>query len=240
MDGVTHPGAPGATERTATRAEQSANGKFEWNGMVAADYIDDEHDAYGAAAADPVAAVGASAGDAAAANAAAGGNDAGRRGLPGANPNPNPVPVTLSATAQVAGLRLDKALAVLLPHLSRGRIRSWIEAGAVTLNGAEARPRATVLDGDRIDLVEVPSAQEQAFRAEPMALEVVHADAAILVINKPAGLVVNQRGGLFDDGIRRLVTGAVPCSTACWPTIRRWGSCRALASSTVSMPIPLA
>jgi 23S rRNA pseudouridine1911/1915/1917 synthase len=101
----------------------------------------------------------------------------------------------MTATAQVAGLRLDKALAVLLPHLSRGRTRSWIEAGAVTLNGAPARPRATVLAGDRIDLVEVPSAQEQAFRAEPMALEVVHADPSILVLHKPAGLVVHPAPG---------------------------------------------
>lgn len=101
----------------------------------------------------------------------------------------------IAVTAQVDGLRLDKAVATLLPHLSRARIRGWIEAGTATVNGGVARPRTIVAAGDLVEFVESPLPQEQAFCPEPIALAVVHADADILVLDKPAGLVVHPAAG---------------------------------------------
>jgi 23S rRNA pseudouridine1911/1915/1917 synthase len=110
--------------------------------------------------------------------------------------------------------RLDKVLAELLP-VSRSRIRSWIDAGAVTVNGKPARARDPVAAGDAIALTPEPAPEDSAFAPEPMALDVVFEDRAILVINKPTGLVVHPAAGhwsgtlvngllAFDPALRHL------------------------------------
>lgn len=105
------------------------------------------------------------------------------------------IPRRLRVPADKEGERLDKTLAFLLPAVSRTRIKQWIEEGAVRLNDRTAAPRAEVLAGDSIDLAPTPSPQSTAFRPEPMALDVVHADASILVLAKPPGLVVHPAAG---------------------------------------------
>jgi 23S rRNA pseudouridine1911/1915/1917 synthase len=93
------------------------------------------------------------------------------------------------------GERLDKYLAARLPQVSRSRLQRWIEQQAVRLNGAAARSRATVFAGDRIEVRERELPQSAAFVPEPMALDIVWEDEAILVVNKPAGLVVHPGAG---------------------------------------------
>lgn len=111
---------------------------------------------------------------------------------PAADPS---VPAILTVPPGHAGERLDKTLAVLLPQVSRSRIRQWIDAGAVRLNGQAAAPRSEVLGGDRVELAPPPSAQSLAFQPEPIALDIVFADAAIVVLDKPPGLVVHPAAG---------------------------------------------
>jgi len=105
------------------------------------------------------------------------------------------IPARLTVPTGSEGERLDKALAQLLPAVSRSRIKQWIEEGAVRLNDRIPAPRAQVLAGDTIDLAPPPSPQATAFRAEPIALDVVHADDSILVLDKPPGLVVHPGAG---------------------------------------------
>jgi 23S rRNA pseudouridine1911/1915/1917 synthase len=105
------------------------------------------------------------------------------------------VPACVVVPPDADGARLDKALAVLLPAVSRTRIRQWIDAGTVRLNGRPATPRAAVTTGDTIDLAPPPSAQSLAFKAEPIALDVVFADETILVLDKPPGLVAHPAVG---------------------------------------------
>ena len=106
------------------------------------------------------------------------------------------IPSRLTVPPASGGDRLDKALARLLPHVSRSRIRQWIEAGAVRLNGLVAAvPRTEVLGGDTLDLTAPPSAQSVAFQPEPIALDVVFADDSIIVLDKPPGLVVHPAAG---------------------------------------------
>ncbi len=96
--------------------------------------------------------------------------------------------------ASAAGQRLDKALAELLPQYSRARLQHWIEAGAIRVDGAQPRPRDKLRGGESITLaLEAETRVEAAPQAIP--LQVVHEDAALLVINKPPGLVVHPGAG---------------------------------------------
>ena len=93
-----------------------------------------------------------------------------------------------------AGLRLDQALAQLLPEYSRSRIQQWIRAGRVHVDGAVPRPRDQLYGGERV-LVAVDFPADETVAAEPLALDVVHKDRGIFVILKPAGLVVHPGAG---------------------------------------------
>ena len=93
-------------------------------------------------------------------------------------------------------LRLDKALVALAPEFSRSWLQQLIERGHVQVNGqvqdsASRKLRA----GQQLRLALVPTAESLAFRPEPMALDIVYEDAHLLVINKPAGLVVHPAAG---------------------------------------------
>lgn len=96
--------------------------------------------------------------------------------------------------AELAGLRLDKALARMFPEYSRSRLKEWLLAGAITVDGNSWRPRDAVEGGESVAL-EPPA--EVSVHAEPesMALQVAHEDSDLLVINKPAGLVVHPGAG---------------------------------------------
>lgn len=100
----------------------------------------------------------------------------------------------LTIPENLAGKRLDQALAVLLPDYSRSRLKSWILAGEVTVDGAAVVPRCKVLAGQRIEVNAVVEIQETS-RPEPMELTIVFEDETVLVINKPAGLVVHPGAG---------------------------------------------
>ncbi len=93
------------------------------------------------------------------------------------------------------GWRLDRALAALLPGVSRSRLQQWIADGAVTVNERAPRARDPVYEGDAIAVSAQRAPEENAFAPEPMALGVVHEDASIIVLDKPPGLVVHPAAG---------------------------------------------
>ncbi len=94
------------------------------------------------------------------------------------------------------GERLDRALAALVPEFSRSYLQQLIEAGAVSFNGAPAtRSSQKVKAGDHGEIELRPTPQSQAFRPQPIALAIVFEDAHLLVIDKPAGLVVHPAPG---------------------------------------------
>ena len=94
------------------------------------------------------------------------------------------------------GMRLDRALAELVPEFSRSYLQQLIEQRAVSQNGVPlCKPSLRVKAGEH-GLIELrPTPQSQAFKPEPMALEVVYEDEHLRVINKPAGLVVHPAPG---------------------------------------------
>jgi 23S rRNA pseudouridine1911/1915/1917 synthase len=100
----------------------------------------------------------------------------------------------LELAAAEAGQRLDQVLARRLPELSRGRIQSWIDAGMVLLDGRPTKRSARVL-GDEVVRIHAWLPDLEAHAPEPMSLRVVHEDDDLLVIDKPAGLVVHPAAG---------------------------------------------
>ena len=95
---------------------------------------------------------------------------------------------------EFAGQRLDQALARLFPEYSRSRLKSWLLDGALVVDGGSPRPRDPVIGGETVTLKVQPETAVEAV-PEPMQLDVVYEDAALLVINKPAGLVVHPGAG---------------------------------------------
>ncbi|WP_295454462.1 23S rRNA pseudouridine(1911/1915/1917) synthase RluD [uncultured Thiodictyon sp.] len=93
-----------------------------------------------------------------------------------------------------AGLRLDQALAQAWPEFSRGRVQQWIEAGQVLVDGAPRRCRDRVWGGEAVCL-DVELRGDGRDLPQAIALDVVYEDTSILVINKPAGLVVHPAAG---------------------------------------------
>ncbi len=101
---------------------------------------------------------------------------------------------TRTIPPELAGLRLDQALARMFPEYSRSRLTSWLKEGRIVVDGATPRPRERIAGGEEVSL---NAELEEAVTSEPepMALDVLYEDAALLVINKPAGLVVHPGAG---------------------------------------------
>jgi 23S rRNA pseudouridine1911/1915/1917 synthase len=102
--------------------------------------------------------------------------------------------LTVRVPERCGGMRLDQALAELFPEYSRSRLQQWIKAGQVTVDERPMRPRDKVSGGER---VEVCAELEPRVECEPQAipLHIIYEDAALLVIDKPAGLVVHPAAG---------------------------------------------
>jgi 23S rRNA pseudouridine1911/1915/1917 synthase len=96
--------------------------------------------------------------------------------------------------AEFAGLRLDQALARMFPEYSRSRLKEWLLAGAITVQGGPKRPRDAVSGGETVTLQVLAEVSVRA-EAESIALDIVHEDDELLVVNKPAGLVVHPGAG---------------------------------------------
>jgi 23S rRNA pseudouridine1911/1915/1917 synthase len=101
---------------------------------------------------------------------------------------------SLVVPAHLAGQRLDQVLAGLLPDYSRTRLKEWIDKGLVRVDGRTLRPKDKVVGGEQVR-VEATVDAEVPMAPEPIALDIVHKDRHVLVINKPAGLVVHPGAG---------------------------------------------
>jgi 23S rRNA pseudouridine1911/1915/1917 synthase len=100
----------------------------------------------------------------------------------------------MTIPAEYAGQRLDQALARMFPEYSRSRLKAWLLAGSITVDGVSPRPREAVLGGEIVLLSATPE-QAVAAAPEPISLDVVFEDDALMVINKPVGLVVHPGAG---------------------------------------------
>ncbi len=95
----------------------------------------------------------------------------------------------------LAGLRLDAVLAKLLPDFSRSRLASWVKQGKVQVNGKQLEAKNKLIGGEAIDVEVILADEELAFTPEAMELAIVFEDDFVMVLDKPAGLVVHPAAG---------------------------------------------
>jgi 23S rRNA pseudouridine1911/1915/1917 synthase len=113
-------------------------------------------------------------------------------------------PLSATVPREMGGLRLDQALARLFHQYSRNRLQAWLEQGHIKVDGKRLSPRHPVTGGERV-VLEPPRLPDAASpRAQRMPLKIVFEDAALIVIDKPVGLVVHPGAGQPD---RTLMNG---------------------------------
>ena len=106
-------------------------------------------------------------------------------------------PLTRTVPEDLAGLRLDQALARLFPDYSRSCLKHWIEAGRVAVNGETRRPRDRLGGGETSELTPAEEIQAED-HPQDIPLDIVFEDEDLIVIDKPAGLVVHPAAGHHD------------------------------------------
>lgn len=107
----------------------------------------------------------------------------------------DPIQISLTIPLESAGQRLDQVLSELLSDYSRTRLKTWIESGEILVNGSQLRPKDKVLGGERVEVnAQLPEAAVPV-KPEVMNLAIAYEDRHVLVIDKPAGLVVHPGAG---------------------------------------------
>ncbi|GGY03759.1 pseudouridine synthase [Litchfieldella qijiaojingensis] len=94
----------------------------------------------------------------------------------------------------MAGQRLDQAASAIFSDFSRERLKAWIKQGALTLDGGQARPKDKVYGGEHLEL-HAELEEDNRFEPQDIALNILFEDDEVLVIDKPAGLVVHPAAG---------------------------------------------
>jgi 23S rRNA pseudouridine1911/1915/1917 synthase len=102
--------------------------------------------------------------------------------------------IQLEVEREHSGSRLDRFLALALPAFSRARLQTLIREGFVRLNEKHPRPRDPVRAGDKVEITE-PEIEKVEAQPEQIALEILFEDEDLLVLNKPAGLVMHPGAG---------------------------------------------
>ncbi len=120
---------------------------------------------------------------------------------------------TIRLAAQVPpelhGERLDQVAARLFPDYSRSRLQAWIKSGELRVGDQQRRPRDKVAGGDAL-VVAAELVQEVGWQAQPIDLDIIYEDSSILVLNKPAGLVVHPAAGHADGTLVNALLAHAP------------------------------
>ena len=119
-------------------------------------------------------------------------------------------PMQATVPSELGGMRFDQALARLFPQYSRNRLQAWLKSGHITLDGRSAEARRAVAGGEQVLLQPpaVPGAAQP--KAQRMPLKIVHEDADLIVIDKPAGLVVHPGAGQPDRTLLNALLAHAP------------------------------
>lgn len=111
---------------------------------------------------------------------------------------------------ELAGLRLDQALARMFPQHSRSRLQRWLKDGHLRVDGSAPEARRAVRGGELVALDPPAESDRRNPEAQPIPLSVVHEDAEILVIDKPAGLIVHPGAGNPDHTLLNALLAHAP------------------------------
>ena len=117
--------------------------------------------------------------------------------------DPKRLPRVFVATRQDAGNRVDRFLVAAMTHagepVSRAELQRWIEHGRVTVQGEARKGADRVREGERVEVLPEPPARTEALPDARVPFDVVHVDDALVVVNKPPGVVVHPARG-HEDG----------------------------------------
>ena len=119
-------------------------------------------------------------------------------------------PLAASVPVELGGLRLDQALARMFPQYSRNRLQAWLRSGHILVDGKRAEGSAKAAGGESVALSPPPAADAAQPAAQAMALDIVFEDADLIVINKPAGLVVHPGAGNPDRTLLNALLAHAP------------------------------
>ena len=103
---------------------------------------------------------------------------------------------------EFAGRRLDQVLSSLVTDYSRSRLQGWIKKGRVAVDGEYPVAKTRLAGGEVIELRVEPDPRIDEFAAEPVPLDVIYEDAELLVVNKPAGLVMHPAAGNWSGTVQ--------------------------------------
>ena len=104
-------------------------------------------------------------------------------------------PLCLTAPENPERERIDLLLVRMVPQFSRARLQQWLEAGRVTVDGVVASPKTRLKGAEDVVIEAALDPEETAFAAEDLPLDIVFEDATLIILNKPAGLVVHPAAG---------------------------------------------
>ncbi len=113
----------------------------------------------------------------------------------------NSIKLTATAGPEHEGMRLDQLAAVLFPDFSRARLQKWVRSGELTVDGRLLKTTYRIRGGETLNLDALLERQGEVL-PQDIPLDVLHADADIIVINKPAGLVVHPAAGHPDGTLQ--------------------------------------
>ncbi len=121
---------------------------------------------------------------------------------------------TIEVASEEAGKRLDQFLALSLPELSRARAQALIKSGSVEVDGEHAKASHKVREGESV-WIRIEAIEPSSFEAEDIPLDIVFEDEHIIVVNKPAGMVVHPAAGVKSGTlVNALLAHAKNLSTA--------------------------
>jgi 23S rRNA pseudouridine1911/1915/1917 synthase len=106
-------------------------------------------------------------------------------------------PMNVTVPPTLGGLRLDQALVRLFPQYSRNRLQAWLRSGHIQIDGLSPDAKHPVTGGERV-VLRPPPPPADVPQAQRMPLKIVHEDASLIVLDKPAGLVVHPGAGQPD------------------------------------------
>jgi 23S rRNA pseudouridine1911/1915/1917 synthase len=115
---------------------------------------------------------------------------------------------------EYAGKRIDQALALLLPDYSRNRLQQWIRKGLVTVDDLPCSRKTKVWGGEKVAVKLQQDESELAFLPEDIPLAIVYEDQSILVVDKPAGLVVHPGSGNWSGTLLNALLQYLPGSAS--------------------------
>ncbi|MDD2738247.1 MAG: 23S rRNA pseudouridine(1911/1915/1917) synthase RluD [Methylomonas lenta] len=102
--------------------------------------------------------------------------------------------LTARVPDELAGMRLDQCLAEMFPDYSRSKLQTWVKDGRVLVDGEQRKGREKLDGGEEIEL-DAEAEQVVEYDAEDIPLDIIYEDESILIVNKPAGLVVHPAVG---------------------------------------------